>query len=117
MRPQLLPAIAVGVATTLSLFNASPPALADIVTITYTGTISPWLWNGRDYYQGTLIDTTGIFGGGGLTGDPFTTTWTVVTDRIDSTSAVVGGSMYGGSAPILEAVLTINGYSVDFAAN
>jgi len=73
-------------------------------TITFTGTVSPWLFNGSNYFLGTLIDTNNFFGGGILTNDPFTTTW--ISDATNPTVFTAFTS----------ATLTINGISVEFAS-
>lgn len=70
----------------------STPALADTVTITFSGTVAPYVWTGSSYVTGNP-----------LSGDSFTTTWTVV--------ACSGCS----SGQVASAVLTIEGQVFPYA--
>jgi hypothetical protein len=102
------------VATLLS----STAAQADLLTVTFTGTISPWQWNGNSFYVGPTTDNGGIFGPAeaSITGDPITITWQANTDcplcQSATPTVLVGGSMYGGGLPITSGSLTLNGNSL-----
>jgi hypothetical protein len=91
-----------------------------IITVTYTGTIAPYVWTGSRYIVAPLIDQTGIFGpaGASLTGAAFTGVWQVNVPcpacGDSSLDRVGGGSFYGTASPVISAVLTIQGHSVDF---
>jgi hypothetical protein len=56
----------------------APKASADIVTVTVTGAIAPYQFDGQ-YHVAPVIDQTGIFGqpGADLAGDAFKLLWTV----------------------------------------
>jgi hypothetical protein len=84
------------------------PAAAADITVTYTGTIAPYQWNGNAYVTAPLLDTAGLFGGGSLTGDTFTEVWVMTGYN------TFGGVNYGTPSPVKSAVLTINGFSVEF---
>jgi hypothetical protein len=92
----------------------STAAYADIVTVTVTGTIAPYTWNGSSYTSNPLIDTAGRFGtvGANLFGDAYTATWTVNTGS--ATEYISGGSAPNTTSPILSTILTINGFTLDF---
>jgi len=90
-------------------------ASADIVTVTVTGTISMQTF--QNIFTGT--DNAGYFGpaGASLFGDSFTVVWTFDTNCACanvSPSAISGGSLYGTPSPVVNAVLTINGHSVQY---
>jgi hypothetical protein len=55
-------------------------ASADIVTLTFTGTVAPYTWDGSHYTSNPLIDN-GTFGtpGQNLFGDSYSQVWTVNT--------------------------------------
>jgi len=90
----------------LALAFAALPAQADIVTVTFTGHIAPWIWTGSRYIEAALIDVPGIFGtpGASLTGDPFTSVWI---------ANVASGNSIG---QLLSATLTINDHSFAYGA-
>jgi hypothetical protein len=74
----------IAAATTLSI-----PAQADTVLV--EGTIAPYLWNGFNYYIGSLIDP-GIFAPAGtsLTGMPIQIVWN--TDPVVTAAITINGS-------------------------
>jgi hypothetical protein len=98
-------------------FSIASPAMADIVYVTYTGTVS----------AGT--DFTGVFGPSStlLDGASYTLTYTFDTSRGIFTSDASASQLAGGPGfgPAIfnpysspgSAVLTINGHSVSFNAN
>jgi hypothetical protein len=104
MRPKHL----VIVAASAMAISASTPSRANIITVTYTGTVSPYIWNGSNYVVAALIDQAGIFGpaGASLTGAAFTGVWQV------DVSCSACTDFYSNA--ILSAVLTIQGRSVEF---
>lgn len=98
-------------AVALALLPA--PASADLLTVTITGTVSPYTWNGRAYTSTPLIDN-GAFGtpGQNLFGASFTEFWRVDTGFC---GLVICNDVHGTSpSPILSASLTINGTTADF---
>jgi hypothetical protein len=94
------------------LLELAPKASADIVTMTATGTVAPYQFDGG-YFIAPVVDYTGIFGqpGDNLAGDPFIILWTVNTNCA-ACNGVGGGP--NGPSPIVSAVLTINGGSVTY---
>jgi hypothetical protein len=101
-----LVAVAASVSSVLFPLQAS----ADI-TVTYTGTIASFA---------PLIDQSGIFGpaGASLTGAAFTGVWQISVPCPACSDnyfySVNGGSFRGTASPVISAVLTIQGHSVDF---
>lgn len=94
------------VACACALAGASPAA-ASIITVTYTGS----------FVYGT--DRTGVFGAAGadLTGDTFTALYQFDTNEglltlSPTRGALVGGSYWGYSTPLVDATLTVNGASI-----
>ncbi len=79
-------------------------AYADPITLTVTGTISPWNWNGYGYIQAPVIDYGGVFGAvnASLTNDPFTVIW-----QFDTNHALIKGTLIINDHA---AVLGANGY-------
>ncbi len=67
--------------TTALLISGVNSASADLITLTVTGTVSPWQFNSR-YFIAPVIDQQGLFGiaGADLSGDPFTVLWTFNND-------------------------------------
>jgi hypothetical protein len=102
-----------------AMLYVSSPATA--LTVTVTGTIASWIWNGNAFVEQPLVDVTGVFGqaGASLTGNPFTVFWTIDTTCVGCThvdpSWVYGGSQAGTQSPIVSTVLTINGDSISFS--
>jgi hypothetical protein len=103
------------------------PVSADEITLTFTGTISPWTSIGGSPPQFVIaptIDSAGLFGpaGASLSNDPFTVVWQANSDCPLCGGFPNDGYMYGpggsgGGMPITSATLTINGHSVAFGAN
>lgn len=89
----------------VALAIGSSPALADIVTNTFTGTVA---LNDGFSFEPTTNDTGNYFGGGNLIGDSFTLTFT--TTAAAGSTFVTGGAYYYGSSPIT-ASLTINNHT------
>jgi hypothetical protein len=68
-----------GATIALFAFAFVGQASADILSLTVTGTVAPYTWNGSRYTSAPLIDTAGVFGtpGENLFGDPFTVRWII----------------------------------------
>jgi hypothetical protein len=83
-------------------------AHADVVTLTYSGTIAPAII-GPSYSTVYGYDFGGYFGpaGASIAGDPFTVTWTGIDCNCAGTASF---------NPVIDAVLTINGHSFDLGA-
>jgi hypothetical protein len=81
-------------------------AQAEVVGVTYTGTIS----------NGQYLDAANVFGGGNLAGDAVTVQYwfDTATPNTSSDSAynIYGGTLFGNNSPALSAIITINGHSV-----
>jgi hypothetical protein len=99
-----------------AILALATPASADITTVTVTGHVAPYTWNGSAYVSTPLIDN-GTFGSAGhnLFGDAFTAQWTINTGCM-TCNYVSGGTGAGNNpvSPVISATLTINGGTVSY---
>jgi hypothetical protein len=112
MKTRLITAL---IAIALSSFAGA--ASADIVTVTFTGTVAPYIFTYEATF-GSVIDQLGMFGtpGANLTGMPFISTWQF---HVPCTNCQQGPNYVlqnGTVSPLIDATLTINGNSFDYGS-
>jgi hypothetical protein len=106
-----------GYVTAVGLLAGISNASADVVTVTWTGTV----------YDTSATDTNGYFGGGNIAGDAFTATLVYDTATpgsvlsLGSANQVLsGGTVYASQpvnglvSPVQSASLTINGQTLSW---
>jgi hypothetical protein len=106
--------------TTAVVALASSSASAEIVNVTYTGTVSSVGLSGQ---PNTTTDALGLFGGGDLTGDNFQVVFTFDTSQgslsttiADPVHGVGAGQSLTGTSSSFSASITINGFTQSVVA-
>jgi hypothetical protein len=101
-------------AAVAALAALTSPASADIVNVTYTGTVSSVSFSGQST---TATDALGLFGGGDLTGSNFTLGFTFDTSMGSLTTSNGGQSLTAtASSNPFSALITINGITQSVVA-
>jgi len=106
-------------AALIAAATLSTPTRADVIV---EGTIAPWLWNGNNYYLGSLIDP-GIFATAGtsLTGDPIQILWhtdpAITADITINGTTITLGPATGFFAPYATVTPTYQNITVQLVPN